>query len=286
MDVGNLISGSSAFSKSSQHIWKFSVHILLKTGLGNFDHFQFTLIHRPNIPGSYAVLFFTASDFTFTTRHVHTWALFLLWLSLFIPSEVFLCSFPVAYWAPTNLGSPSFSVISFCLFILFVGFSRQGQRRQWHPTPVLLPGKSHGWRSLIGCSPWGRTESDTTERLHFHFSLSCIGEGNGNPLQCSCLENPRDRRAWWAVIYGVAQSWTWLKWLSSSSSKARMLKWFVIPFSGDHILSELSTKTCPSWMALHDMTHSFIEWDKVVTHVISLANFLWWWFSFCLPSEG
>jgi len=61
------------------------------------------------------------------------------------------------------------------------------QRRQWHPTPVLLPGKSHGRRSLVGCSPWGRKESDTTEQLHFHFSLSCIGEGNGNPLQCSCL---------------------------------------------------------------------------------------------------
>ena len=64
--------------------------------------------------------------------------------------------------------------------------------RQWHPTPVLWPGKSHGWRSLVGCSPWGRKESDTTERLHFHFSLSCIGEANGDPLQCSCLENPRD----------------------------------------------------------------------------------------------
>ena len=51
------------------------------------------------------------------------------------------------------------------------------QRRQWHPTPVLLPGKSHGWRSLVGCSPWGCEESDTTEQLHFHFSLSCIGEG-------------------------------------------------------------------------------------------------------------
>ena len=68
-------------------------------------------------------------------------------------------------------------------------------RRQWHPTPVLLPGKSHGWRSLVGCSPWGRLKSDATERLHFHFSLSCIGEGNGNPLQFSCLENPRDREA-------------------------------------------------------------------------------------------
>ena len=91
------------------------------------------------------------------------------------------------------------------------------RRRRWHPTLVLLPGKSHGWRSLVGCSPWGREESDTTKRLHFHFSLSCIGEGNGNPLQCSCLENPRDRRVWWAAVYGVAQSRTRLKRLSSSS---------------------------------------------------------------------
>ena len=93
------------------------------------------------------------------------------------------------------------------------------QRRQWHPTPVLLLGKSHGRRSLEGCSPWGRWESDTTERLHFHFSLSCIGERNGNPLQCSYLENPRDGGAWWAAVYGVAQSWTRLKRLSSSSSR-------------------------------------------------------------------
>ena len=78
-------------------------------------------------------------------------------------------------------------------------------------TPVLLPGKSHGWRSLVGCSPWGREESDTTERLHFHFSLSFIGEGNGNLLQCSCLENPRDGGAWWAAVYGVTQSRTRLK---------------------------------------------------------------------------
>ena len=89
------------------------------------------------------------------------------------------------------------------------------RRRQWHPTPVLLPGKSHGQRSLVGCSPWGHEESDTTERLHFHFSLSCLGEGNGNPLQCSCLENPRDGAAWWAAVCGVAQSRTQLKWLSS-----------------------------------------------------------------------
>ena len=91
------------------------------------------------------------------------------------------------------------------------------RRRQWQPTPVFLPGKSHGQRSLVGCSPWGCKESDTTEWLHFHFSLSCI-EGNGSPLQCSCLENPRDGRVWWAAIYGVAQSRTRLKRLSSSSS--------------------------------------------------------------------
>ena len=92
------------------------------------------------------------------------------------------------------------------------------RRRQWRPTPVLLPRKSQGQRSPVGYSPWGREESDTTERLHFHFSLSCIGEGNRNPLHCSCLENPRDRGAWWAAVSGVAQSRTRLKRLSSSSS--------------------------------------------------------------------
>ena len=82
------------------------------------------------------------------------------------------------------------------VFLLVVLY-QHSWRRQWQPTPVLLPGKSHGWRSLVGCSPWGPYESDTTERLHFHFALSRIGEGNGNPLQCSCLENLRDSRAWW-----------------------------------------------------------------------------------------
>ena len=91
-------------------------------------------------------------------------------------------------------------------------------RRQWHPTPILLPGKYHGRRSLVGCSPWGRWESDKNEWLHFHFSPPCIGEGNGNPFQCSCLENPRDGGAWRAAVYGIAQSRTRLKRLSSSSS--------------------------------------------------------------------
>ena len=129
-EVSNLISGSSAFSKSSLNIWMFTVHLMLKPGLKNFEHY------------------FTG-----------------MW------------------------------------------------KRQWHPILVLLPGKSHGPRSLVGCGPWDREESDMTERLHIHFSLSCTGEGNGNPLQGSCLENPRDGGVWWA-----AQSWTRLKRLSSSSS--------------------------------------------------------------------
>ena len=88
------------------------------------------------------------------------------------------------------------------------------------PTPVPLPGKSHGRRSLVGCCPRGRKESNTTERLHFHVSLPCVGEGNGNPLQCSCLENRKGGGDWWATVSGVAQSRTRLKRLSSSSSKA------------------------------------------------------------------
>ena len=106
------------------------------------------------------------------------------------------------------------------LFLVFLGnlYTVLSWRRQWHPTPVLLPGKSHGRRSLVGCHLWGRTESDMTERLHFHFSLSCIGEGKGNPLQSSCLENPRDGGAGWAAVCGVAQSRTRLRRLSSSSS--------------------------------------------------------------------
>ena len=102
------------------------------------------------------------------------------------------------------------------------------RRRQWQPTPVLLPGKSHGWRSLVGCSPWGRDELDTTEWLHFHFSLSCIGEGNGNPLQYSYLENPMDGGPWWAAIYGVAQSRTRLKRLSSLSRSTK-IRYYVGP---------------------------------------------------------
>ena len=164
VDVGNLISGSSAFSKT---IWKFTVHILLRPGLENFEHY-FTSI-----------------------------------------------------W-----------------------------RRQWHPTPVLLPGKSHGRRNLEGCSPWGHWGSDTTERLHFHFLLSYIGEGNGNPLQCSCLENPRDGGAWWAASYGVAQSPTLLKWLSSSSIRYLFFSFW---------LTSLCVISLGSFTSL-ERTHVFLLW--------------------------
>ena len=99
-------------------------------------------------------------------------------------------------------------------------------RRRWHPTPVLLPGKFRGRRSLVGCSPWGPKESDTTERLHFHFSLSCIGKGNGNPLQCSCLENPRDGEpggmTWvghdWSDLAAATAAWVFYNF--------RSLKWW------------------------------------------------------------
>ena len=111
------------------------------------------------------------------------------------------------------------------------------------------------WRSLVGCSPRGREESDIIEHLHFHFSLSCIGEGNGNPLQCSCLENPRDGGAWWAAIYGVAQSRIGLKWLSSSSSSSsssRQNKYFLK--SGFRVCLWSSTFTLPPLLVLHPLT--------------------------------
>ena len=114
--------------------------------------------------------------------------------------------------------SPGGRVSNSPLIIVLQSYPEPPCQKGHCPTPVLLPGKSHRWRSLVGCSPWGRKESDKTVRLPFYFSFSCTGEGNGNPLLCSCLENPRDGRAWWAAVYGVAQSWTRLKPLSSSSS--------------------------------------------------------------------
>ena len=102
------------------------------------------------------------------------------------------------------------------------------RRRQWHPTPVVLPGKSHGRRSLAGCSPWGREESDTTERLHFHFSLSCIGEGNGNPLQCSCLGIPGRGEPGGLPSMGshrVRHDWSYLAAAAAADSPWMILTW-------------------------------------------------------------
>ena len=128
------------------------------------------------------------------------------------------------------LGNSCFCfLVMFCISLsllndtFFLLVRMLGSEKAVAPTPVLLPGKSHGWRSLVGCSPWGGEESDRTEQLHLYFSLSCIGEGNGNPLQCSCLGNPRDGGAWWAAVYGVTQSRTRLKQLSSSSSKRKQV---------------------------------------------------------------
>ena len=134
-------------------------------------------------------------------------------------------------------------------------------RRQWQLTPVLLPGKSHGQRSLVGGSPWGCEESDTTEWLPFHFSLSCIGEGNGNPLQCSCLENPRDGRAGWAAVYGVAQSQTRLKWPSSSSSSTPLFTHYV----GDQLpYLWLDTIPGPNFMHLIHKISDKTLWCKLI----------------------
>ena len=129
------------------------------------------------------------------------------------------------------------------------------------PPPVLLPGKTHGLRSLVGCSPWGCEESDTTEWLPFHFSLSGIGEGNGNPLKCSCLENHRDGGAWWASIYGIAQGWTRLKRLSSSSRNSWVSLIFLI-FEQEG-LWKLSYP-CPA------IVHWLCEWQITCLYFTSL----------------
>ena len=151
------------------------------------------------------------------------------------------------------------------------------RRRQWHPTPVLLPGESHRRRSLVGCSPWGREESDTTEQLHFHFPVSCIGEGNGNPLQCSCLENPRDGGAWWAAVYGVAQSQTRLTQLSSigktywdCSCKIVSIFWKTHSTVNTYYLGSFRKLSNQSWSIISSLTHSSL--DAPVFFIVKLLS--------------
>ena len=93
------------------------------------------------------------------------------------------------------------------------------RRRQWQPTPVLLPGNSCGQSNLVGYSPWGREESDTTELLHFHFSLSSTEEGNGNPLQYSCLENPRDGSVVGCHLWGRTVRYEWCDLAAAAKMK-------------------------------------------------------------------
>ena len=107
-------------------------------------------------------------------------------------------------------------------------------------------------------------ESNTTEQLHFHFSLSCIGEGNGNPLQGSCLENPRDGGAWWAAVYGVAQSQTWLKQLSSSKKPVKSILYPLFTHTEANI-----TSNCP---ASHHKCHTNLQWQEQESHRLSESS--------------
>ena len=120
----------------------------------------------------------------------------------------------------------------------------------------------------MGCHLWGRTELDMTEWLRFHFSLSCIGEGNGNPLQCSCLENPREGGAWWAAIYGVAQSRTRLKRLSSSSSSNLLAVQGTPRSLLQHCCLEASVLWCSAFFTVQ-LSHPYMTMGKTIVLTIS-----------------
>ena len=134
---------------------------------------------------------------------------------------------------------PSFRGFLVSLWVLFLITSTLAWKIPWTEEPGRLQST-------------GSKKSDTTERLHFHLSLSCIGEGNGNPLQCSCLENPRNRRAWWADIYGVTQSRTQLKWLSSSSITLKL--WQMLHFLQERFYFCL-------WQAVRVEVNLHLIWD-------------------------
>ena len=127
---------------------------------------------------------------------------------------------------------------------------------------------------------------DTTERLHFHFSLSCIGEGNGNLLQCSCLENPRDGGAWLSAIYGVVQSQTRLKRLSSSSSSSTIITtdyrtfvfptWNSVPLntnSSFHYKPQLLATTILLFVSMNQ-TSNWFKWNHKIFVLLWLVNFI------------
>ena len=114
-----------------------------------------------------------------------------------------------------------------------------------------------------------------TERLHFHFLLSCIGEGNGNPLQCSCLENPRDGGAWWAAAYGVAQSQTRLKRLSSSSSPTYLflLLLLLLLVSDSEVIAKIYVKKLTLYIFLQEFIVSGLLF-QVFNPLYILASFV------------
>ena len=183
-----------------------------------------------------------------------------------IPSfllELFLHWSPVAYWAPTDLGSSSFSVVSFCLFMLFMGFSRQDRHSKI--------GRAHVW-----------TPVTSTTRCCFYFG--CIPSFF---LELFLHWSPV---AYWAPTDLGSSSFSVLSFclFILFMGFSRQENWSGLPFPSpvDHVLSELSSMTHPSWVALHGMAHSFIELDMAVVCVIRLVSFLWLLFSVCLPSDG
>ena len=135
----------------------------------------------------------------------------------------------------------------------------------------------------MGCCLWGHTESDTTERLHFHCSLSFIGEGNGNPLQCSCLENRRDGGAWWAAVYGVTQSGTRLTRLSSSGSSSVyisvLLSQLIPPSPSPAVFTSLLPTSASPFLPCRE-AHRY-QFSRF--HIYAL---IYIFFSFCLPSPS
>ena len=164
------------------------------------------------------------------------------------------------YMQPKSSDSFDIDKMTSLFYTLLIRMLRNGKGT---PTPVLLPGKSYGWESLVGCSPRGRWGSDTTEQFHFHFSLSWIGEGNGNPLQCSCLENPRDGGAWWAAVYGVAQSQTRLEWISSNQIRSDHISCSVVSDSVWLHESQHDRSPCPSPTPEFTQTHIHLVSDAI-----------------------
>ena len=141
--------------------------------------------------------------------------------------------------------------------------SSPGWRRQWHLTPVLLPGKSHGWRSLVGCSPWGRYKSDTTERLHFNFSIFMHWRRKWQPTPVFLPGESQGRGSLGAAIFGVTQSRTRLKWLSSSK-----LSWLI----------QCTTATPTGHFCTFQLRNISTFQSKKSAQECTLYGYYWWFY--------